>query len=72
MKPTYRNVLSALAEAGGWVSDRDLPDGNGRKGCVRQNVLSQMRRDGLILSNTLGEMYRITEAGLTRLQLDVR
>ena len=69
MKPSYQKVLAILAQDGGWVSDRDLPDGNGRRGCVRRSVLRQMQRDGLILSNLHDEAWRITPLGLTRLAL---
>lgn len=48
LKPTWRNVLMALNGAPGWVGGHMLPDGNGRNGCARGDVLSAMRKAGVI------------------------
>ena len=67
MKPTYRNVLDALAGINDYVPSHHLPDGNGRSGCAREEVLSAMRREGLIeygkKATNANYGWRITDAG---------
>ncbi|MBB3267685.1 hypothetical protein FHW79_005350 [Azospirillum sp. OGB3] len=48
MKPTYRNILKVLVTSEGWVPGSHLPDGNGRPGGARGEVLTAMKADGFI------------------------
>lgn len=65
LKPSWRNILLALEPAVG--PQRELTDGNGRRGCARGEVLRAMRKAGLIefgydKHNGLAG-YLITDAG---------
>lgn len=48
LKPSFRKVLDVLISTTDWTSDKELPDGNGRKGMVRGDVLKEMSQAGLI------------------------
>lgn len=71
LKPTYRNILKALADNEGWVPGFRLLDGNGRAGCARGEVLSAMKAEGLISygkdpQHSLNG-WKITDAGCAAL-----
>jgi len=71
LRPTFRYVLQYLVDKTDWASGYSLPDGNGRAGGARGEVLSEMRRLGLIEYGKEPKRshygWRITEAGRTAL-----